>query len=90
MPSNDYQRLRNTGCTPEQYLDLMDEQRERCAICGEKNGDGRELHADHDHATGKIRGLLCFKCNTALGLFRDSPRLLARAIVYLEESGISY
>lgn len=42
------------------------------------------MHLDHDHATGEFRGWLCSKCNTGLGMFNDSPKLLERAIQYLE------
>ena len=60
---------------------MMVEQANGCAICG--NSDKR-LHVDHDHATGKVRGLLCMECNVSLGKFKDSPELLRKAIVYLE------
>lgn len=56
-----------------------------CAICGGKPRSGRALHVDHDHRTGRVRGLLCDMCNTGLAGFRDSPRLLAMAIDYLGE-----
>lgn len=54
-----------------------------CAICREKPGD-LPLHVDHDHATGAIRGLLCVRCNNALGLFKESHDLFAAAADYLE------
>lgn len=55
------------GITLEEYASLYDEQGGRCALCGgESNGRGR-LAVDHDHETGRVRGLLCFSCNTALG-----------------------
>lgn len=53
-----------------------------CAIC-EK---ARKLVVDHDHETGKVRGLLCNQCNTALGLFKDDTVSLARAVEYLKQS----
>lgn len=57
-----------------------------CQICGATNGGGRhgQLHIDHDHKTGRIRGMLCHGCNTGLGAFRDDPNLLRRAATYLE------
>jgi hypothetical protein len=69
---------------------LLRKQGNRCAICfksieGETLGGVRRANVDHDHATGKVRGLLCTGCNTALGKFEDSIRLLAAAIVYLQE-----
>lgn len=75
-------RLRRQGFTPEQYDELMVKQNGVCAICGKKQSD-RLLAADHDHATGKLRGLLCMKCNAALGLFFDDIKIMARAIGYL-------
>lgn len=55
----------------------------RCDICGGTNRSHRRLSGDHSHRTGKGRGILCQKCNAGLGLFRDSPKLLRRAIKYL-------
>ena len=53
-----------------------------CAICGGVNVNGRRLAVDHEHETGKVRGLLCDKCNLAIGLFDDINNL-ASAIKYL-------
>ena len=50
-----------------------------CAICGEVT----ELFTDHSYRTGKTRGLLCRQCNTALGMLKDSPTRLRKALVYL-------
>lgn len=55
-----------------------------CDICGREQGTSAKAHAiDHCHETGAVRGALCAHCNQALGMFRDSPELLARAIHYL-------
>lgn len=51
-----------------------------CRICSSTEG---ELHIDHCHTTGVVRGVLCRKCNIGLGHFRDDPVLLAAAIEYL-------
>jgi hypothetical protein len=53
-----------------------------CQICGTQTGNFR---IDHDHKTGKVRGLLCHKCNVGIGYFLDDPALLMKAIQYLED-----
>ena len=58
-----------------------------CAICGCEPRDDISLHVDHDHATGEIRGLTCFRCNDALGDLGDDPDRLLRAVEYLS-SGV--
>jgi hypothetical protein len=55
-----------------------------CVICGSPPPDESSLHVDHDHRTGRIRGLLCFTCNNALGDFGDDLDRLARAVTYLD------
>ena len=56
----------------------------KCDICGRMKG--KRNHAlDHDHKTGKFRGVLCAACNMGLGMFKDDTRILALAIDYLEK-----
>jgi hypothetical protein len=76
--------LRRTyGISIEEYGILLKKQGGRCAICG-KIPNGRDLCVDHDHKTGKIRGLLCHNCNTGIGQFQDNILLLQNTIKYLE------
>lgn len=80
-----YVLRRSYGITPERYDTMLAAQGGHCAICPAKEpgGRGKFFHVDHDHTTGKVRGLLCHRCNTALGLFQDSPAALKLAIKYL-------
>lgn len=75
------------GITPDDYDNLYQDQEGCCAICGKhQSGFKRRFGVDHCHKTGRIRGLLCHHCNTALGNLRDDPSLLLSAIEYLEDS----
>jgi len=74
--------LRRLGWTSESFEAAKAAQNNRCAIC-QKEEVGKELAADHNHENGHPRGLLCSKCNTALGLFFDNLLLLNAAINYL-------
>jgi hypothetical protein len=74
------------GLTPAELDALIEKQAGRCAICdGPPNGPGNRLHIDHCHETGRIRGLLCGKCNTMIGLADNDPARLWAAIGYLKE-----
>lgn len=74
------------GVTKEEYELLIQQQNNSCAICGATSAGGRgDWHVDHNHTTGKVRGLLCHCCNTGLGLFKDSSSLLLKAKEYLDE-----
>jgi hypothetical protein len=90
-PHNRKTRLRlRYGLTPEGYDELFTRQGGVCAICGEpqepttRHGvTSTALSVDHDHATGKVRGLLCNRHNRGLGFFDDDPDLLLKAVAYL-------
>jgi len=73
------------GMTVEQYDQMLKSQGGLCAICRQPSVTGKRLHVDHDHATGRRRGLLCHHCNTALGNFKDDPLVIATALEYLKE-----
>lgn len=75
----------NYRIKPEEYWALHAKQGGVCAICGEAGTTKRGmLHVDHCHETGQIRGLLCHRCNLALGHMRDRVDLLRKAIDYLQ------
>lgn len=71
-----------------EYFILYDKQGGRCAICATSTPGGRfnTFHFDHDHVSGKSRGLLCWLCNSGLGKFKDDIKLLDRAKEYLNEN----
>jgi hypothetical protein len=74
--------LRRYGITLEEYDRILALQNGVCAIC-ENKPKGRFLCVDHCHRTGKIRGLLCSRCNAAIGSFEDNPKYTEAATVYL-------
>lgn len=81
------QLKRAYGMTSADYEKMLNSQSGCCAICGIpagkiKRGGGR-LVVDHDHETGKVRGLLCHKCNRGIGQFNDDITLLDSAKRYL-------
>lgn len=71
------------GLSDEEYLVLLGSQHGVCATCFGVNPDGKRLAVDHDHETGKIRGLLCSGCNLALGSVKDNTETLERMLRYL-------
>ena len=75
--------LRKYGITQADYNALLAKQKGGCAICGRKPSARISLHVDHDHRTKRIRGLLCFRCNNAIGDFGDNPELIRHAAAYL-------
>jgi hypothetical protein len=84
------------GLTEEKYNEMLEKQGGACAICKstvswsrnykhKKNGSSRFM-VDHCHETGRVRGLLCTRCNRALGLLGDSRELFLRAVEYLHQA----
>lgn len=77
------------GITVDKFDKMVEEQSGLCAICAESPSEANghrhkhRLHIDHDHKTGKVRGLLCNNCNAALGYFHDNPDRLLLAYDYL-------
>lgn len=71
------------GLTIEQYGSMVKAQNNTCSICSKPELIQQRLSVDHDHVTGKVRGLLCSLCNRALGGFKDNQTILMAAINYL-------
>lgn len=81
-------KARDIGCSVEDLKAFLATQDDRCAICREllnQDRKQREKHIDHCHATGKLRGTLCRRCNLTLGHVKDSASLLEAMIAYLRE-----
>ncbi|MGI8985053.1 MAG: endonuclease VII domain-containing protein [Acidimicrobiales bacterium] len=74
---------RKYGITIEQYDAMLEAQGGGCFICGRRPREDSSLHVDHDHSTGKVRGILCFCCNNALADFQENTELLTKAVGYL-------
>lgn len=86
--------LRKYGLSVEQYRILSEKQNDLCAICYKKesmiypSGRKKLLSVDHCHITGKIRGLLCSRCNAGIGQLLSSVDLLKSGITYLEKAAV--
>lgn len=72
------------GLTLAQYDAMVVRQGGKCAACEYPPKPGHRLHVDHDHSTGKVRGLLCHGCNVALGLMDENPLLIQQLAHYAE------
>jgi hypothetical protein len=82
-----YQLKAKYNITEADYLAILEKQNFMCAICDTKTPTGKwkVFAVDHDHATGKVRGLLCNECNRGIGLLKDSLSILSSAFTYLEK-----
>lgn len=85
---NDLHHLKKYDMTPEQYRAMYEAQGGKCACCGtdEPGPRGKRLHVDHDHTTGKVRGLVCHHCNLGIGHLGDSLEGVERAVAYLRRN----
>ena len=78
----------NYGINFDKYIEMLEAQNYRCAICGRHQEElSKKMAVDHSHNNGHIRGLLCGNCNAGIGNLRDSIDLLKKAQKYLEETG---
>lgn len=71
------------GIAPGTWDAMLAAQGGGCAICGTTQWPGKGPHGDHDHVTGRFRGILCHDCNLLLGNAKDDPARLRAAIEYL-------
>jgi hypothetical protein len=78
--------MKRYNLTIEEYNKLFNIQNGKCAICGRHQNELiKALAVDHNHITGNVRGLICVRCNRAIGMFEDNISLLEKAIVYLKK-----
>jgi hypothetical protein len=80
-----YHRKNAYGLSEQDYWRMLVAQNNACKICKQSFDEKRKPHIDHDHQTGKVRGILCPQCNHGLGLFEDNPLFLRAAADYLEK-----
>lgn len=80
--------MRRYGLTYPDYEKLLERQANRCGCCGEVFGTTNRTRpvVDHDHVTGRVRGLLCGNCNTGIGMLGDTPTGLLNALRYLNQT----
>lgn len=80
-------RLRKYGLSIPEYEKLLEIQNNSCAVCNRTETEFKKgLSIDHCHATGKVRGLLCTNCNTAIGALKENPEMFKKALQYLENN----
>lgn len=86
IPAINQNLKRYYGIGIEDYNRMFAEQKGLCKICDLPQVDfSRRFDVDHDHETGRIRGLLCVRCNRGIGLLRDNVEILKRAIKHIQE-----
>ena len=71
------------GITDAEFDQLLIAQGGKCKVCGTSKFPYKGPCVDHDHITGKVRGLLCFNCNRGIGAFKEDSSLLKKALDYL-------
>jgi hypothetical protein len=83
--------LRYYGISQKEYDAMLEKQGGKCTCCGrpnsgrmKKNGEYDRMVIDHDHKTGKVRGLLCVQCNLALGVLDDSKERVELLLEYIQ------
>ena len=85
----DWYYNRNYNISYQEVKEMIEEQNHRCKICDNLEGTTKltKFVVDHCHTSGEVRGILCGKCNTAIGHLGDDVAILARAITYLSGKG---
>lgn len=87
--SNRAKKMRERGITQWEYDFMARIQDGKCAVCLQPPKVNTVLCIDHDHQSNQVRGLLCRRCNAAIGLLEDDPNKLLRAFAYLRVIPVS-
>lgn len=80
-----YRLLRKYGLSVEERDKILESQNYKCAICGKLSTPNKKLHVDHNHKTNQVRELLCFSCNSIIGLSHENIETLQSIINYLNK-----
>lgn len=78
---------RTYGLSYEEVINLISLQNGLCKICGDKLDANKQTCVDHNHKTGKVRGILCRKCNVGIGAFQENKSIMLKASHYIESDG---
>lgn len=84
MRSRKHALMKNYGLTMDDFFNLVEEQGGKCAICQIDLPHTKPV-VDHCHVTGKVRGILCHKCNSGIGMLNDDARTIERALKYISQ-----
>jgi len=92
-PKHKVRRRANTllikyGIDTKQFDAIFESQNKTCAICRDENKTKRSFHVDHDHKTGRVRGILCYRCNLTIGFAREKISILEGTIAYLKRNAM--
>jgi hypothetical protein len=82
----EYVREKKYGINADEFNNLLEKQNGCCAICGKKYEKRLRFSVEHDHISGKIRGITCHKCNIGIGMFEENVYTLKSAIEYIEKN----
>lgn len=80
-------RLNRYNITPEQWSNMLKQQDGKCKICGDLPPEGKDLVTDHNHKTGIVRGLLCYRCNREIVLLEKDETHILKAVEYIKNNG---
>jgi len=77
-------RIRRYGITDIEFNTLLEKQGGTCAVCKMIGWNGKGPHVDHNHKTGKVRGILCSNCNAAVGMMKDNRKIVQGLVEYMK------